>query len=133
AAPVAQLLPGLAHEISTQPHTLGILTAALTLGGVAVTAALARLRKRHDRRAVVGLGFVGLSLAFIGFGIADWFFDGSALYPPVLAALVVVGLTVTLADDVISSIVQANAPDDIRGPIFAVYAIVYTTLGPAGA
>lgn len=35
AAPIAQLLPGLAHEISGQPHTLGILTAALTLGGVA--------------------------------------------------------------------------------------------------
>lgn len=50
-----------------------------------------------------------------------------------LAALVVVGLTVTLADDVISSIVQANAPDEITGPIFAVYAIVYTTVGPGSA
>jgi MFS family permease len=45
----------------------------------------------------------------------------------------VVGLAVGLGDSATAALVQSGAPEELEGSIFAVYAIVYTTVGPVGA
>jgi MFS family permease len=133
AAPLFQLLPALASEIDGGAHTLGFLTALIALGGTAVTAAMARLRRRHERRTIVTTGLALTGLALLGVGLADVVFDGTALYPPVIVGLTVVGLAIGLGQSALSALVQSDTPEELAGSIFAIYAIVYTTLGPLGA
>ena len=133
AAPLFQLLPAVAAEIDSGAHTLGILTAMLALGGTSVTWAMVRLRHRYERRLIVVIGLLLTGAMLIGLGIANYLFDGDALYPPVIAALVVVGLTLGLGDSAITATVQSGAPEELEGSIFAVYAMVYTAVGPLGA
>jgi MFS family permease len=133
AAPLFQLLPAVAAEIDSGAHTLGILTAMVALGGTAVTWAMVRLRRRYERRLIVALGLLLTGVTLVGFGISNIFFDGDALYPPVIAGLVVVGLTIGLGDSALAALVQSGAPEELEGSIFAVYAIVYTAIGPLGA
>lgn len=133
AAPLFQLLPAVASEIDSGAHTLGILTAMVALGGTAVTWAMVRLRRRYERRLIVAIGLSITGATLIGFGVSNYFFDGDALYPPVIAGLVIVGLTIGLGDSALAALVQSGAPEDLEGSIFAVYAIVYTAIGPLGA
>ena len=133
AAPLFQLLPAVAAEIDSGAHTLGILTAMVALGGTAVTWAMVRLRRRYERRLIIAIGLSLTGATLVGFGISNFFFDGDALYPPVIAGLVVVGLTIGLGDSALSALVQSGAPEELEGSIFAVYAIVYTAIGPLGA
>jgi MFS family permease len=133
AAPLLQLLPALASEIDDGAHTLGLLTGLVALGGTAVTWAMARLRRRHDRRTIVTAGLALTGVALLGLGLADIAFDGAALYPPVIAGLIVVGLAIGLGQSALTALVQSDAPEELEGSIFAIYAIVYTTVGPLGA
>jgi MFS family permease len=133
AAPLLHLLPALASEIDGGAHTLGFLTGFVALGGTGVSWAMARLRRRHERRSVVTVGLAVAGMALLGLGLADVVFDGVALYPPVIVGLTVVGLAVGLGDAALTALVQSNAPQELEGSIFALYAIVYTTIGPLGA
>lgn len=133
AAPLFQLLPAVAAEINTGAHTLGILTATVAIGGIAVTWAMVRLRRRYERRLIVAFGVLLTGATLVGFGISNVFFDGDALYPPVIAGLMVVGLTIGLGDSALAALVQSGAPEELEGSVFAVYAIVYTAIGPLGA
>jgi MFS family permease len=94
---------------------------------------MVRLRRRYERRVIVVLGLLLTGATLVGFGISNIFFDGDALYPPVIAGLMLVGLTIGLGDSALAALVQSGAPEELEGSIFAVYAIVYTTIGPLGA
>jgi len=133
AAPLLHLLPAIASEIDGGAHTLGLLTAVVALGGTGVSWTMARLRRRHDRRAIVTVGLAIAGLALLVLGLADVVLDGSALYPPVIVGLAIVGLALGLGDAALTALVQSDAPEDLEGPLFAIYAIVYTTVGPLGA
>lgn len=133
AAPLLQLLPAIASEIDDGAHTLGFLTALVALGGTTVSWAMARLRRRHDRRSIVTAGLVLTGSGLTALGLANVVFDGAALYPPVIVGLVVVGLAVGLGQSALTAMVQSDAPEELEGSIFAVYAIVYTSVGPLSA
>lgn len=132
-APIAQLLPAMGAEISKGAHVLGMLTAALALGGILVAWVMDRLSRRRNRQSVTGLGLFVAGVVLVLLGIANALLNGSALYPPVLMLLVIIGLTMSLASAAVTSIVQADAPPEIEGGIFALFGAVYTSIGPIGA
>jgi MFS family permease len=133
AAPVLQLLPAVGAEISSGAHTLGFLMGAFSLGGLAVTWVMKQLRRHRSGMALVAAGLGVIAVALIGFGISNWLLDGRALYVPVLAGLVVLGLTIALVDSALNAIVQAGAPPEVQGSVFAIYGIVYTAIAPLSA
>jgi MFS family permease len=133
AAPLFKLLPAIAEQVDDGAHILGLLTAMVSLGGMAVAGAMVRLRRRYGRGLVVMMGMLVAATAMIALGISNVFLDGYALFPPVIAALIILGLSVGLADAALSSLVTSDAPEELEGSIFAVYAIVFMAIGPVGA
>jgi MFS family permease len=132
-APIAQLLPAMGAQISKGAHVLGMLTAALALGGMLVAWVMDRLQRRRDRQSVTALGLFIAGAVLVLLGVANAVLDGSALYPPVLMLLVIVGLTMSMASAAITSVVQSDSPPDVEGGIFALFGAIYTTVGPLGA
>lgn len=132
-APVAQLLPAIGAEISKGAHVLGMLTAAFALGGMAVVQVTDHLRRRWSRHAVATAGLVAGGAALVLLGVANAAADGAALYPPVLLALVVLGLAVSLTTTALTSLVQTHAPLELQGSLYALYGIVVTSIGAGGA
>jgi MFS family permease len=127
------LLPAIAEQVDAGAHMLGLLTAMVSLGGMAVAGAMVRLRRRYGRGLVVMMGMLVAATAMIGLGISNVFLDDYALFPPLIAALIVLGLSVGLADAAVSSLGTSDAPEEHEGSIFAVYAIVFMAIGPVGA
>ena len=81
AAPLFKLLPAIAEQVDAGAHILGLLTAMVSLGGMAVAGAMVRLRRRYGRGLVVMMGMLVPATALIGLGISNVFLDGYALFP----------------------------------------------------
>ena len=131
-APVAQLLPAIAANVGRSQSTLGILTAVFGVGAMSVAWVIARLQKRFDSQRIIDLSFLATALVLCGFGLLGDPLDAPVLWVLIVAALIPLGLLLTLAQSVIAAIVQVRVDPEMEGPVFALYAIVYTVVAPIG-
>lgn len=132
AIPVVQLLPAIAREIEPGATTLGFVTASYTLGGVTVAWVITRVQRLFDRATIVESSFFLCSIAFVLFGLGGAALNGAELYVLIAISLLPVGLALSLAQSVISAILQIHAPDESQGQVFAIYGIVFSVLAPLG-
>ncbi|WCO66540.1 MFS transporter [Iamia majanohamensis] len=131
-APVVQLLPAVASQISASRSTLGTLTAFYGVGAMSVAWVIHVLERRFAPQRIIDVSFLATSAILLAFGLF-----GDPLDPPVVwgflaASLVPLGLLLSLGQSVIASIVQVRVEEQMEGPVFALYAIVYTLVAPAG-
>lgn len=131
-APVSQLLPAVAAEVNNSQATLGLLTAAFGVGAVSVALVLNRLKRRYSRTAIINGSFLVTGGILLAFGLLGDPLDAPPLWFVIVASLVPLGLLLTLAQSVLSAIVQVRVDPDMEGPVFASYAIVYTVVAPVG-
>jgi MFS family permease len=120
--PVA-LFPALnAEHFGGRPQTLGLLTAAVGVGGIttAVLSGPASRVKRH------GLGMLGGTLVWGG-AIAAFGFTRSL--PLGLLALAVAGAADTMTVTFRASLVQTVTPDELRGRVSSVEYIIGASAG----
>jgi Transmembrane secretion effector len=123
--PVA-LFPALnAEHFGGRPQTLGLLTAAVGVGGL-LSAALSGLAGRVSR---LGLGMLAGTMiwgaAIAGFGLAR-------SLPPALFLLALAGAADTLTVMFRGSLAQTLTPEEFRGRVSSVEYIIGTGGGPLG-
>ena len=130
-APITQLLPAIAHGLSGGTN-LGIVTGAVAVGAIGLAAAVGKLRKRFSRLTILYGTFVVSGLVLFFLGLFGDVLEGAPLWILVLLALVPFGLLFSLAQAVLTAIVQTRVDPAMEGPVFAVYAIIYTLCAPIG-
>ncbi|WP_026306663.1 MFS transporter [Smaragdicoccus niigatensis] len=130
-APIAQLLPAVADALSGEA-TLGIVTGAVAVGAVGLAAIVGRLRQRLSRMTILFGTFLIAGLTLIVLGVFGDHLLGVPLWFVVLLALVPFGLLFSLAQAVLTAIVQTQVDPGMEGPVFSNYAIIYTLAMPIG-
>jgi predicted MFS family arabinose efflux permease len=131
-APIAQLLPAVADDLSGSKSSLGVLTGAFAVGAILVAHLIGRLKAHHENAAILNLTFVVAGVVLIAFGRSGDAMHGRPLWVIVLAALVPLGLLLSLAQSVLTGGVERNVTPEMEGAVFSLYAIVYTVLAPLG-
>jgi MFS family permease len=130
-APVAQLLPAIAGALSDGTN-LGILTGAVAVGAIGLASVVGLLRRRFSRMAILNGTFVVAGLLLATLGVFGDRLVGAPLWVVVLVALVPFGLLLSLAQAVLTAIVQTRVDPAMEGSVFSVYAIIYTFCAPLG-
>ncbi|MBJ8343833.1 MFS transporter [Antrihabitans sp. YC2-6] len=130
-APIAQLLPAIAHGLSGGTN-LGIVTGAVAVGAIGLAAVVGRLRKRFSRATILYGTFLVAGLIMFFLGLFGDVLEGAPLWFLVLLALIPFGLLFSLAQAVLTAIVQTRVDPEMEGPVFALYAIIYTLCAPLG-
>jgi MFS family permease len=131
-APVTQLLPAVARELSESRASLGILTGAFAVGAIVVAHVIGRLKARHANVAILNLTFLISGIVLVLFGRTGDALGGRTLWVTVLASLIPLGLLVSLAQSVLTGGVERLVTTEMEGAVFSLYAIVYTILAPLG-
>ena len=131
-APIAQLLPAVADDLSGSKSSLGVLTGAFAVGAILVAHLIGRLKAHHENAVILNLTFVVSGVVLIVFGRSGDAMHGRPLWVIVLAALVPLGLLLSLAQSVLTGGVERNVTPEMEGAVFSLYAIVYTVLAPLG-
>jgi MFS family permease len=124
--PYGTLFPALASDVfHGDARALGALTAASGLGALLGAAALALRRDAADHR-VVGLACGTLGATLVAFSLSHELWLSLALLVPLGAATMIqVSATNTL--------VQMATPDELRGRVMAIWAMIVTGFVPLGA
>lgn len=130
-APVAQLLPAIAGALSGDSN-LGVLTAAVAVGAIGLAAIVGRLRRRFSRMMILNGTFVIAGLLLLTLGLFGDALEGAPLWLVVLVALVPFGLLLSLAQAVLTAVVQTRVEPAMEGSVFSIYAIIYTLCAPLG-
>jgi MFS family permease len=125
--PYTVLMPIFATNIlHGNARTLGVLMGATGIGALSGALLLA------SRTQVKGLGkFIFVSCA--GFGASLIFFSFSRWYAISVALLVPVGFCMMVQMASCNTLIQAMAPDALRGRIMAVYSMMFMGMAPLGA
>jgi MFS family permease len=131
-APVLQLLPAVASDLSESRSSLGVLTGAFAVGAILVAHLIGRLKTRHESTAILNVTFLVSGVVLVLFGRSGDALHGRPLWAIVLTALVPLGLLVSLAQSVLTGGVERNVTPEMEGAVFSLYAIVYTVLAPLG-
>lgn len=124
ARPLVELLPGLAAAVfGGGPETLALLTA--TLGGGAIVGGLWLAGRNHegDLTGTVLAAAFGLALALIAFVATTELWIG-------VAAMVVLGMTMSIAGAGIQTLLQFYVDSDMRGRVLSIYGLILRG-GPA--
>ncbi|MGI9386863.1 MAG: MFS transporter [Methyloligellaceae bacterium] len=124
ARPLVELLPGIASAVfSGGPQTLALLTA--TLGGGAIIGGLWLAGRDHegDLTGTVLAATFGLAFALLAFVSTTDLWIG-------IAAMVALGLTMSVAGAGIQTLLQRHVDSDMRGRVLSIYGLILRG-GPA--
>jgi MFS family permease len=124
--PYATLFPVLASEVfHGDARTLGALSAAAGLGAL-LGAALLAVRRGAASTRTVGLACGTLGATLVGFALSQHLWVSLALLVPLGAATMIqVSATNTL--------IQLATPDELRGRVMAIWAMIAMGFAPLGA
>lgn len=119
-------LPLAAVELGHGPDGLGLLNAAVGVGGLVVGLTLERLMRGlgHGRVLLIGMGAAGLGMTATGLA-------GTLAMAVVAMAVAGAGFAIFAASTI--SVVQALAPAAMRGRLTALFSLLYWGMMPLGA
>lgn len=122
--PYATLFPALATEVfHGDARALGALTAASGLGALLGAAMLA---VRGSSQRSVGIACATLGATLVAFGLSQRLWVSLVLLVPLgAAAMVQISATNTL--------IQIATPDELRGRVMAIWAMIFMGFAPLGA
>lgn len=106
------------------PATLGSLMAAAGAGALAAALVLAAYGRAPRFRVTAGAALC-FGLALSGFALIDF-------YPLALAALALAGFAMMTEVGSANIILQTLVPDELRGRVMALYAMMFLGMGPFG-
>jgi MFS family permease len=132
AWPILKLLPKIADDVDPRPITFSLLLAAFYLGNAGVSVVLNRGMKRYSYFAILVLGIVILSAAFVLVAVTTAFPASDFHLFILMVVLVPIGLSLSLASTVTSASVQLGAPKDEEADTLALYAAIVTIMAPVG-
>jgi len=121
------LIPVLARSVlKGSAGTYGTLLATVGTGSLIGALLLASASRQGPRRELIPLGAAVVSLAvfFLGF---------THSYPPAAALAFIGGLAMILFASSSNSVVQMQVPDQLRGRVMSVHAMVFAGSSPIGA
>jgi len=125
--PAIVLMPFFADGIFHRgSQGLGFLMGAMGVGAVAGTLWLAGKGRTGELPRVILLGSVMLGASFVLFALSPSYYLGLALMP-------VVGFSVMRQNASANTLIQTLIPDEYRGRIMALYAMMVVGLGPFGS
>lgn len=117
------------QDIDTGPAGFGLLMSSLGIGALAGALTLAfRSRDVSPKRMVVTALVLGIGEILLGAATEA---TASLILAMVVSTVVGFGLTSTMS--MANTIVQSNAPDELRGRVMSVYIMVSTGVAPLGA
>lgn len=117
------------QDIDTGPAGFGLLMSSLGIGALAGALTLAfRSRDVSPKRMVVTALVLGIGEILLGAATEA---TASLILAMVVSTMVGFGLTSTMS--MANTIVQSNAPDELRGRVMSVYIMVSTGVAPLGA
>lgn len=124
--PVVTLTPAIADSLGSGAETVGALASVFGLGAGIGYPLLAPLRARLGMSGSGVLGLLLMAVGLLGTGIAG---------APSVAILLmgVAGVGLTLAMTAYSTVIQALAPDDLRGRVMSLYSIAFIGMRPVSA
>lgn len=127
SAPLTVLMPVLATRVlGGGPHTLGWLTAALGIGALAASLALAA------RKNVIGLGrVIAAATGLFGLGLAGIAFSDNL--PLSLALMAVTGFAMVAQMAATNALLQTIVEEDKRGRVMSFYTLAFFLMGPLGS
>ena len=127
ATPYMVLMPVFADEILHGGAAgLGLLTGASGVGALGGALSLA------VRRGFTGLGR-WVAVSTLGFGVALLLFALSRTFWLSAAVLVLMGAMMMVQMAASNTLIQAMAPDHLRGRVMAVYSMMFMGMAPFGA
>jgi MFS family permease len=117
------------QDINTGPGGFGLLMSSLGIGALSGALLLAfQARKIGMGRLVATALVLGLGLVLLGVAMEA---TSSLVIAMLISTVVGFGLTSTMS--LANTIVQSNAPDEMRGRVMSVYIMVGTGVSPLGA
>jgi MFS family permease len=117
------------QDIDTGPGGFGLLMSSLGIGALAGALLLAFQSRRISTGRLVATALVlGLGELLLGVAMQA---TSSLLAAMLISTIVGFGLTSTMS--LANTIVQSNAPDELRGRVMSVYIMVGTGVAPLGA
>jgi predicted MFS family arabinose efflux permease len=128
AFPYATLMPIFADDVlHVGKEGYGVLMAVTGIGSLigALSLAVKSGRAQARRGRIIFLGAVGLPLVLAAFSL-------STNYALSLAALLVVGWAMISINATINTVIQTNVPDELRGRVNGVYALLFIGVAPLG-
>lgn len=125
--PALVLMPFFADDIFHRgSQGLGFLMGAMGVGAVIGTLGLAGRTKTSGLSRVIFLGSLMLGVSFVLFSLSPSYYFSLALMP-------VVGFSVMRQNASANTLIQMLIPDEYRGRIMALYAMMVVGLGPFGS
>lgn len=119
------LLPLAARDLlGGDATTYGFLGAAVGLGSLGASLAIAAGRPPTLRRLLTGAGAIGVAVTCMGF---------SRVLPVSLILMAVVGWGLIAMAATTNTIIQLTVPDTLRGRVMSVYLTVFAGSSPIGA
>jgi MFS family permease len=123
----AVLLPAYATDVLRTDETgYGVMNTAVGLGALAGSFGVASLSRSGSRGTMLTIGSVLFPLGLIGLAVAR-------TLPVALALLFVVGLGFVTQNVQANTLVQALAPDELRGRVTSVYSLMFFGSAPFGS
>lgn len=117
------------HDLDTGPGGFGLLMSSLGIGALVGALTLAFRSRNVNPNRVVATALV-LGAGEIALGLATGA-TASLIIAMVVSVVVGFGLTSTMS--MANTVVQSNAPDELRGRVMSVYIMVGTGVAPLGA
>jgi MFS family permease len=125
--PYAVLMPLFADSIlHAGPRGLGLLMGASGVGALASTLTLAAKRELRGLGRWITWASVGFGASMVSFALSRWLWLSIFLLVPV-------GFCMMLQMASSNTLIQAMAPDALRGRVMAVYAMMFMGMAPFGA
>jgi len=127
SAPALVLMPFFADDIFHKgSQGLGFLMGAMGIGAIIGTLVLAREGRIGSLKNVIFYGALILGLGFVILALSPWFYAALAIMP-------VIGFSVMRQNASANTLIQTLIPDEYRGRIMALYAMMVVGAGPFGS
>lgn len=121
------LLPVFARDVlHAGPQGYGVLNAVAGVGGLGGSLAAAYLGRKRRKGLQALLGSAAFGLLLVGFGSSSWF-------PLSLAIMFAMSLANQLYMTTITSALQLNVPDALRGRVMGVWGLTWSLMPLGGA
>ncbi len=125
--PALVLMPFFADAIFHRgSRGLGFLMGAMGIGAVVGTLVLAKRPRATGLAEVIFVSALGVGLGYVLFALSPSFYLSLAVIP-------VVGFSAMRHNTSVNTVIQVSIPDEYRGRIMALYAMMVVGVGPFGS
>lgn len=132
AVPIGSLLPAVADQIDDEAHVLGLLTAFYAIGGSLVALVLRRVHEEYPKLHLIAPVVAACGGALIVIGLLGEHLGGLGRVVCIIGLLLPIGLGVSIARAVLSSVVQLGSSPEMEVYVLGLYGAAVSLVTPIG-